>query len=140
MWEILASVVLKLFDWFFKLADRTVVRIRAKYFKYELTRNDPDNLLMVITPYPSRYHAKLGLSHRGRPTTIKNLTLVIGGRHKLASTSFNPVKLEHGDYREIDSIFPVEESLAVGEGTFEIQALDTFDKVYRCKGRFPIGQ
>ena len=47
--------------------------------------------------------------------------------------------LEHGDYCEKVIIFPVKESLAVSEGTFEVKAVATFDKVVcRYKGRFPI--
>lgn len=115
-----------------------MVRIRVKRLQYDLIRNDPDSEVVFISPYPSRYYAEVEFSHRGKSTTIRNLTLIIDRRLKLEAAGFSPLKLEHGDYHEKILSFPVEENLAVEEGTFEIQAVDAFDKVYRCKGSFPI--
>lgn len=140
MWNILASVLLKLPDLLFRLADRTKIRISLKRLEYDLIRNEPDSEVVFISPYPSRYYAEVGFSHRGKATTIRNLTLVIDRKLRLEAAGFSPLKLEHGDYHELIVIFPVEESATVGEGNFEIQALDPFGKVYKCKGRFPVGQ
>jgi len=141
MWDILAGVLLKLPDLLSKLADRTKVRISVKRLEYNLIRNDPDSEVVFISPYPSRYYAEVGFSHRGKATTIRNLTLIIDGRLRLKAAGFSPLRLEHGDYCEKVIVFPVEESLAVRKGTFEIQTLDPFGKVYnKCKGRFPVDQ
>ena len=136
--DMLDTVVNIFLSMYSRWADRSVVRIRVKRLEYDLIRNDPDSELVFISPYPSRYYAEVEFSHRGKTTTIRNLTLTIDDRLSLKAAGFNPLKLEHGDYHEKILSFPVEENLAVKEGTFEIQAADAFDKVYRCKGRFPI--
>lgn len=138
MWEIVAGIVLKIPDLFLRWADRTTVRLSVKRLEYDLIRNDPDSAVVLISPYPSRYYAEVGFSHRGKPTTIKNLALVIDQTLNLEAADFSPLKLDHGDYYQKVITFPVQENSAVNEGTFEIRAIDTFDKVYRRKGRFPI--
>jgi hypothetical protein len=55
----------------------------------------------------------------------------------LDATSFNPLKLEQGDFQKQVVSFPVEENSAIKEGTFEVEAVDGFNKVHRCKGHFP---
>ena len=116
-----------------------MVRIKVKRLKYDLVRNDPDSILVRITPSPSRYYAEVEFSHHGKATTIKSLTLVVDGKLSLEAEGFGKLRLEHGDYCEKVIIFPVKESLAVSEGTFEVKAVATFDKVVcRYKGRFPI--
>ena len=69
--------------------------------------------------------------------TIKKLMLVIDQKLSLEAAGFSPLKLEHGDYCDKVTGFPVKESLAIREGAFEVRAIDTFDKVHKCKGRFP---
>lgn len=135
MFDTVVNVFLNVYS---RWVDRPVVRIRVKRLQYDLIRNDPDSEVVFISPYPSRYYAEVEFSHRGKSTTIRNLTLIIDRRLKLEAAGFSPLKLEHGDYYEKILSFPVEENLAVEEGTFEIQAVDAFDKVYRCKGSFPI--
>lgn len=135
MWGILVSLFLKLFDFFPILANRTTVRITVKYLKYQLRQSDSG----IISPYsPSHYFAKLAFSHSGKPTTIIRLTLFID-KTQLPSEHFKPLKLEQG-YREISAVFPIEESQAVTEGNFKIQAEATFGKPYKCTGYFPIDQ
>ena len=138
MWDILASIALKLPDFFLRWADRTTVRISTKRLEYHLIRNDADSDIVVISPYPSRYHAEIGFSHRGKAMTIKSLTLVVDHRLRLEAADFSPVRLEHGDYCKKVVSFPVEESLAIKEGTFELRVIDTFDNVHKDRGRFPI--
>lgn len=122
-----------------RLADKTVVRLSVRELEYDFIRNDPGDILVVITPNPSRYYARVGFSHRGKPTTIRDLTLSIDGRLNLKAEGFNGLRLEHGDYREETLVFPVEKSNAVDSGWYEIKAIATFDKVIaRCKGRFPV--
>ena len=106
--------------------------------EYDLILNDPDSNVVFVDPYPSRYYARLGISHSGKPTTIKSLVLVIGRELELEAKHFDPLKFEHGDYREMVVVFPVNENMAVREGSFELQATDTFDKIYRFRGRFPV--
>jgi len=139
MWEILASVALKLPDLILGLTGRTKVKIRVTHLKYQQIRNDPDSPIVIISPYsPSQYYAKLGFSHRGKPTTVRDLMLTIDRGHRLRAAGFKPLKLQHGDYHEVVVIFPIEENLAVTQGDFEIQAVDTFDNVHRCEGCFPV--
>lgn len=138
MWEVIASMALKVPDLLLRLADRTRIKITVKHLEYDLIKNEPDSSVVFIDPYPSRYYARLGISHSGKPTTIKSLVLVIGGELKLEVRHFEPMKLEHGDYREVVVVFSVKEDIAVTGGSFELQAIDTFDKVYRFRGRFPI--
>lgn len=137
MWEMLVTVLVKLPDWFSKLADRTVVRIKMNYFKYELFQNDADSSVVVITAYPSRYHLKLGFANSGNTTTIQELRLIINSQI-LSPSIFEPLKLEHGDYKTTDAIFPVDETQAIDKGTYEIQAIYAFNKVCKSKGQFPI--
>ncbi|MDD5288189.1 MAG: hypothetical protein PHY28_03655 [Dehalococcoidales bacterium] len=133
MWDTVANVFLNIYS---RWADRPVVSVDVKRLQYDLIRNEPDSVLVVITPYPSRYYAEIGFSHRGKATTIKNVMLIIDS--KIEATGFTPLKLEHGDYHEETLSFPVSENSAVKEGTFEIQAIDGFNKVYKCRGHFPI--
>jgi len=115
-----------------------MVKINVKHLEYDLVRNDPDSILVVISPYPGRYYAEVEFSHRGKSTTIKQLKLIINNELTLEAAGFNPVKLEHGDYRKETLNFPVEENHAITQGTFEIQAFDGFGKSYRCKGLFSV--
>ncbi len=135
MLDTLANVLLTVFS---KWADRPVVRINVKHLEYDLVRNEPDSVLVVISPYPSRYHVEVEFSHRGKPTTIKQLKLIINNELSVDAVSFNPVKLEHGDYHKEVLSFPIEENHAIKQGTFEIQAFNGFGKSYRCKGLFPV--
>jgi len=134
MLDTLANVLLNIFS---RWVDRPVVRINVKHLEYDLVRDDPHSIIAVITPYPSRYYAKVEFSHRGKPTTIKKLMLTINDELSLDVAGFSPIKLEHGDYHEAPVCFPVEEKHAIMQGTFEIQAFDGFDKSYKCKGVFP---
>lgn len=135
MWGILVSVFLKLFDLFPILANRIRVRITVKYLRYQIQRSDSE--VVIISPYsPSHYLAKLAFAHEGRPTTITELALLID-QTRLPSEHFKPLQLDK-DYHEISAVFPVEESEAITEGTFEIRAQDAFGKLYRCRGHFPI--
>lgn len=116
-----------------------MVRIKVKRLEYELVRNDPNSILVRITPSPSRYYAEVEFSHHGKATTIKSLSLVVDGKLSLEAEGFGTLKLEHGDYYKKSVVFPVEEKAAITEGDFEIRAIDAFDKViHRCRGRFPI--
>ncbi len=135
MWAALVNIFLNLFT---RWADRPVVRISVKRLKYDLIRNDPDSEVVLISPWPSRYYAKVGFSHHGKATTIKSLTLITDRRLRLEVAGFSPLKLEQGDYYEKVVVFPVEEKVVITEGAFEIQAIDAFDKVHRCRGCFPI--
>lgn len=136
MLDTIASVLLNIFC---RWADRPVVRVKVERLEYDLSRNDPDSGFVFITPYPSQYHAEIAFSHRGKAATIKGVTLIVNNDIKLLATGFNPLKLQHGDYHKETVSFPVEENSAVKEGTFEILAVDAFDKVvHRCRGRFPI--
>lgn len=134
MWDTVANVFLNIYS---RWADRPVVSVNVKRLQYDLIHNEPDSVLVVITPYPSRYYAEVEFSHRGKATTIKDVMLVINSNLKLDATGFNPLKLVHGDYHEEALSFPVGENSAVTEGTFEIQAIDGFNKVYKCRGHFP---
>ena len=135
MLDTVANVLLNMYS---RWADRPTVKINVKHLEYDLVHNEPDSLLVVISPYPSRYYAEVEFSHRGKATTIKDLTLIIDNNLKMEATGFSPLKLEYGDYHEKTLRFPVKENLAIKEGTFEIQAVDGFNKVYKCSGRFPI--
>lgn len=135
MWDTIANIFLNIYS---KWADRPVTKINVKHLEYDLVRNDPDSVLVIISPYPSRYHAEVEFSHRGKSTTIKQLKLIINNELSLEAAGFNPVKLEHGDYHKGTLSFPVEENHAIMQGTFEIQAFDPFGKIYRCKGLFPV--
>ncbi len=136
MWDTVANVFLNIYS---KWADRPVVSVKVKRLEYDLIRNDPDSSLVFISPYPSRYYAEVEFSHRGKATTIKDITLIIDNNLKIEASGFSPLKLEHGDYNKKTLSFPVKEDLAVKEGTFEIRAIDAFDKVFhRCRGRFPV--
>jgi hypothetical protein len=120
-------------------ADRPVVRIKVKRLSYGLVRNDASNMLVVITANPSRYYSVIEFAHHGKATTIKGLKLIIDNDFELEATGFSPLQLDHGDYREVVVVFPVEEKVAIKQGNFEIQAIDAFGKVVdRCKGHFPV--
>ena len=135
MLDTVANVLLNIFS---RWADRPLVRINVNHLEYDLVRNDPDSVLVVISPYPSRYHAEVEFSHRGKSTTVKQFKLIINNELSIEAAGFSPVKLEHGDYRKETLSFPIEESQAIMQGTFEIQAFDAFGKSYRCKGLFPV--
>ena len=135
MLDTVANIVLNVYS---RWADRPVVKINVKHLKYDLVRNDPDSVLVVVSPYPSRYHAEIEFSHRGKPTTVKHLKLITNNELSLKAAGFNLVKLEHGDYRKETLSFPIEENHTIMQGTFEIQAFDGFGKLYRCKGLFPM--
>lgn len=134
MWDTIANVFLNIYS---RWSDRPVVSVIVKRLKYELVINDPDSAVVFITPYPSRYYAEIEFSHRGKATTIKELKLIIDNKLKIEATGFIPLKLEHGDYHEKVLTFPVTEEFVVKEGAFEIQAVDGFNKVFKCRGRFP---
>ena len=74
MWDTIANIFLNIYS---KWADRPVTKINVKHLEYDLVRNDPDTVLVIISPYPSRYHAEVEFSHRGKSTTIKPLKLII---------------------------------------------------------------
>jgi kynurenine formamidase len=136
MWDTIANIFLNIYS---RWADRPVVRIKVERLSYDLIQSDAGSIVVVITPNPSRYYSEIEFAHRGKATTIKGLTLIIDNALELEATGFSPLKLEHGDYRKMVVIFPVDEDLAIKQGNFEIQAVDAFDKVVRrCRGRFPI--
>lgn len=135
MLDTITNILLNIYS---RWADRPVVSMKIKRLQYDLIRNEYDSVLVVITPYPSRYYAEIEFAHRGKPTTIKGLTLIVDNRIKIGATGFSPLKLEPGDYHKEVTSFPISETSAVSEGTFEIQAVDGLNKVYKCSGRFPV--
>jgi len=135
MLDTVANIVLNVYS---RWTDRSVVKVNVKHLEYDLVRNDPNSVLVVISSYPSSYYTEVELSHRGKTTTIKQLMLIINNELRMNTANFTPIKLEHGDYHKETVIFPVEENLAIREGTFEMQAFDSFNKIYRCKGLFPV--
>jgi len=136
MWDTVANIFWNIYC---RWADRPIVSIKVKRLNYDLIRNDASNVLVVITPNPSRYYSVIEFAHHGKATTIKGLRLIINNAFALEATGFSPLKLDYGDYREVVIVFPVEEKVAIKQGNFEIQAIDAFGKVVdRCKGHFPV--
>ncbi len=90
MWDTVANVFLNIYS---RWADRPVVSVKVKRLEYDLIRNEPDSAVVIITPCPSRYYAEVEFSHRGKATTIKDLTLIIDNNLKMEATGFSPLKL-----------------------------------------------
>lgn len=140
MWEIITSISLKLLDLVHKLGERPKIDIEVNEFEFGWVENEPDSILVFISPHPSRYFARLAFSNIGkRLTTIKEIVVLVNGKLKLSPSAFEPIRLEPGEFCEKAVIFPVERSSALTQGTFEINVFDTFGKRFRYKGRFPLG-
>lgn len=136
MWDTVANIFWNIYS---RWADRPVVRIKVKRLSYDLIRNNAGSIVVVITRHHSRYYSDIEFAHRGKATTIKGMKLIIDSSLQLEATGFSPLKLEHGDYRKMVVVFPIDENLAIKQGNFEIQVIDAFDKVvHQCKGHFPI--
>jgi len=110
--------------------------MKVNRLEYEFHKYD-DDVIFVITPCPSRYRLKMGISNTGNVTTIEELKLIIC-EEILSSNEFEPLKLERGDYKVINTIFPVDENRAFAGGNYEIQAIYAFNKLCKTKGQFPI--
>ena len=141
MWELVTSIVLKLGEFIFKFGERPKVSIEANEFHYDCLNDNNDSSIVVITPYPSRYYANLVFSNVGRRlTTIKQITVLINGELKLPPSTFEPIRLEPGESCEEFVTFPVPESSALTQGTFEIKVVDAFGNKFKCNGHFPLSK
>ena len=139
MWEIVASVFLRLLDLVYKLIQRPRIKVRVKELYYDNVQNEPNSHIAFITPYPSRYYARIEFSNiGGKLTTIKEIILIVDGKLKLPQFESKPFKLEPGGFQEEIAIFPVERDVALKEGLFELQAIDVFETEFKGKGRFPL--
>ena len=140
MLETLASILLnKLPDFLSKLCERPKIMIEAKEFHYDLFGSEPNDSLVVITPNPSRYYARLAFSNIGRRlTTIRQINVLINGELELSASAFVPIRLEPGEFSEKVMNFPVERKDALARGTFKMQVFDAFGKRFGYKGQFPL--
>jgi hypothetical protein len=140
MLEALASLFLnKLPDFFSKLFEKPKIKIGVKEFHYDLFENKLNDSIVVIGPYTSVYYTRLTFSNIGRRlTTITDVRVVINNKMELFSSAFNPIRLEPGEFFERVVIFPVKRDEALNLGTFEIKVLDSFGKIFRCVGQFPL--
>ena len=121
--------------------DRSVVRVRVSRLVYHRITNDRSSRVRMVTPYPSRYEADIEFAHRGRPTSIKSVELVVNKCMVIKAAGYTRVKLEHGDYFPSTLCFPVQPEVAIEQGDFEIRAFDAFsNKAFKHRGRFPIRQ
>jgi len=141
VWEIVASVSVRLLDLVYKLIQKPRIKLRVKELQYDSEQNEPNSSIVSITPYPSCYYARIEFSNiGGKLTTIKEITLIVDGKLKLPQSKSRPkpFKLEPGGFQEEIVIFPVERGVALKEGLFEIQAIDAFETKFKGKGRFPV--
>ncbi len=125
------------FNIYARWADRSIIKIKIKHLDYVLRNNHPNSPFVIISSCSSYYSAEVEFSHSGKATTIKDVMLMINDQQKLEPSSFNPIKLEHGDYKKETLCFPIEEKLAVQTGSFEMQVIYDLEKIKKLKGKFP---
>lgn len=139
MWQIVVSIFPRLLDLTYKLIQRPRIKVRVKELHYDNMQNEPNSSFVFVTPYPSRYYARIEFSNTGgKLTTIKEIVLIVDGKLKLPQSASKPFKLEPGGFQEEMVIFPVKSEIALKEGLFELQAIDVLETKFKGKGRFPL--
>jgi hypothetical protein len=135
-WESITGIALKLLDVVHKLCERPKIHIQVEEFHHHL-ENDPNSSIVLVTPYPSRYYAKIVLSNVGRRlTTTREIVVLVNGKcHK---STAEPSRIEPGELRKMAVIFPADGRDAVTQGAFEIHVIDAFGKTFKSKGHFPL--
>ncbi|HQA59179.1 MAG TPA: hypothetical protein PK033_15065 [Acetivibrio sp.] len=137
--DFISTVFGKVIEELHKCLIRSKLHIEVTYFRYSLIKNEPGSIFVYITPYPSRYIVALSLSNIGeKTTTIKQISAIINKELELDCPVFKPIRLEPGDFKKSNLIFPIEEQKAITEGTFEIVVIDVYGRAFKCSGKFPL--
>jgi hypothetical protein len=93
----------------------------------------------VITPYPRRYLTELALTnHSDRPVYVKRIAIKIGSRTYGRAPGADVIRLESGEYRELDESFPVEDNVAAESGEFALEITPAVGDSMTFRGSFPV--
>ena len=116
---------------------RLSAEVRAFY--YQDVTNTPGDPIVVCTPHPRRYLAELGITNQSdRPLYIRDITARVGSQTFGRSDGADIIRIEPGEYKEIDESFPVDGNNAPQSGDFEIQILPATGEPVRVAGTFPV--
>jgi len=131
------SVLWQLCEWvIWRLWPPVVVEVSA-YSVHEL-RNKPGDILVVISPHPRRYSAKLTLTNRsGRTAYVKSIKLTRhpGGICKEAPLR-DPIRLEPHEPKPEAVIFPIDENEEpIPAGEFRIEVTPSVGKAASVRVR-----
>lgn len=130
----LLKLAARLFWWVIPTLD-----VEVLYFRYESLRGG--DTLVVVTPWPERYHAKPALTNKSdRAVFIKSFSA------KIAEMSTYPhageeitMRLDSHERRVLDVIFPVSESdKPKDSGKFQITVVPTVGRKTAFSGVFPV--
>jgi hypothetical protein len=116
---------------------RLSAEVRAFY--YQDVTNRPGDPIVVCTPHPRRYLAELGITNQSdRPIYIRDITARVGSQAFGRSDGADIIRIEPGEYKEIDESFPVDDNNAPQSGDFEIQILPATGEPVQVVGTFPV--
>jgi len=117
------------------------ISVEVSYFQFEDFSSHASDVLAVITPYPKRYHVKLGLTNRSdRVIYIVSYSARVGDTHTFSQTRFdNALRLEAHQPKEHSIILPLDAaSKPVRTGRFSIRVWPSFGRSTKVNGVFPI--
>ena len=110
----------------------------SDYQDFTTSSHDP---LLVITPYPRRYRAELGVTnHSNHPTFIKDITVTVGTQTYRRQNGAEVVRIEPLEYRELDESFPVDDNAAPESGEFLLEIIPAIGDSITFRGSFPISR
>jgi hypothetical protein len=116
VWELLLRVA----EWLGTLA-RSPLSLEVRSLSMDEIKNRQGDSLVIISPYPRRYYAELSLTNRSGKTVYVKTIELRGPYGKLyRDPDQQPMKIEPGELKHYDAIFPLDDGEQPVTGNFAI--------------------
>ncbi|MHC4618371.1 MAG: hypothetical protein ACYTEQ_11535 [Planctomycetota bacterium] len=140
----MVEYILKAVDYILKLIPSFIppIDVQVEALCYQSVKNDPDEILQIVTSCPSCYLAELLLVNRTALVVFfKDVSLVIGqDKFYKPSKDVTKIRLEPHQPLRISIAFGVsDEDTSPEDGTYELRIIPTSGRQTSVKGRFPVG-
>ncbi len=133
----LIQLLPKLIGWL-----RSPIAGEVSCLRYEERRINSNDSIVVISPWPRRYHVRLALTNRNsRVVYIKTISLAIGQQKAYQQVRVDSfIRLDSHEIQVHDLVFPLDESEQPTEGgKFQIEIAPTVGRSTTISGTFPLG-
>ena len=124
---------MKVAVWLGELA-RPPISLEVRSFSMDEIKNSPGDSLVIVDPYPRRYFAELRLTNRSGKTVYVRTIELRGPHGKLyRDPGERAMKIEPGELKHYDAIFPLDEGEQPVTGNFAIVVRPAVGRKANCR-------
>jgi hypothetical protein len=118
----------------FSSESQAALSVEVRDFSYQDSIGDG----MSISPYPRCFVAELALTNNlERPLFIREFFVAVGSRTYTRPDGMEVLRMEAGEYKELQVWFPVEDGAAIQSGPFALEIVPAVGKSIRVAGTIP---